>query len=150
VGEQNHKFFVLFLLTTTITIIWCFFIAWRSFEPSVDWIQWLAVNTIYIVDLHILFMAFLVCTGLLFTHIYFMLNNTTTWEKFSRRNITYLRTINDNYNPFHESYCKNIAQFCCQCRTIEWENIYVKFTNSQCGNIGNNNRNIDVVVDSSE
>lgn len=144
IGEQNHKFFVLFLLTTSITIVWCFFIAWRSFEPTSDWIQWLAVNTIYIVDLHVLFMSGLVCFGLLLTHSYFMLNNTTTWEKFSRRNITYLRSVKNNYNPFHESYCKNITQFCCQCKSIEWENIYVKFTNSACGNQSGSDDNTGV------
>lgn len=133
VGEHNHKFFVLFLLTTAITIVWSFIIAWRAFEPSTDWVQWLAVNTIYIVDLHVLFMSFLACFGLLLIHTYFMVTNTTTWEKFSRRNITYLRTIKDDYNPFHEGYCKNVARFCCQCTTIKWEQVYVQFTKTKCG-----------------
>lgn len=131
VGENNHKYFVLFLATTLVTIVWSFVIAWRAFEPSTNWIQWLAVNVIYIVDLHVLFISFLVCTGLLLTHTYFMITNTTTWEKFSRRNITYLRTIkDDNLNPFHESYLKNILQFCCHCKTVDWENIYIRFTTS--------------------
>lgn len=80
-------------------------------------------------------MAFLVCCGLLLTHTYFMITNTTTWEKFSRRNITYLRTIKDEtLNPFHESYCKNISQFCCNFKTIEWESIYLRYSQS-CGGV---------------
>lgn len=135
IGEHNHKFFLMFLATTCVTIIWSFCIAWRSFQPSMNWLQWLSVNTIYILDLHILFISFLACFGLLSTHTYFMITNTTTWEKFSRRNITYLRSIKDDtLNPFHESYCKNIFQFCCKCKSIEWENVYVKFSNSNiCG-----------------
>lgn len=150
IGENNHKFFVLFLASTLIVILWSFIIAWRAFEPSSDWIQWLAINLIYIIDLHILFVSFLVSTGLLLTHIYFMLTNTTTWEKFSRRNITYLRSIKDDtINPFHESYCKNIFQFCCQCRTIEWEKIYVQFSNSTRNCAGSANSSVRVHIEQS-
>ena len=100
--------------------------------PGQNWSQWLESNLILILDLHILFFSFLVCFGLLLIHTNFMITNTTTWEKFSRRNITYLRSIKDDTtNPFHESYLKNIAQFCCYFRTVEWENVYVKFTNSK-------------------
>jgi hypothetical protein len=59
-----------------------------------------------------------------------MFTNTTTWEQFSRRNITYLRSIKDNKaNPFHESYLKNVFQFFCYFNTVHWENVYVKFKN---------------------
>lgn len=129
VGENNHKYFVLFLFTTSVLILWSFAIAWRSFTPSIDWYNWIAMNTIYIVDLHVLFISFLACFCLLLVHIHFMITNTTTWEKFSRRNITYLRSIkDDSLNPFHENYCKNILQFCCYCKNIEWENVYLKNT----------------------
>jgi hypothetical protein len=59
-----------------------------------------------------------------------MFTNTTTWEQFSRRNITYLRSIKDNQaNPFHESYLKNVFQFFCYFNTVHWENVYVKYKN---------------------
>lgn len=133
IGENNHKFFVLFLATSCALIVWSFMLAWKALEPSMNWKRWLVANSIYILDLHVLFISFLVCCGLLLTHTYFMLTNTTTWEKFSRRNITYLRTIKDEtLNPFHESYCKNISQFCCNFRTIEWESIYLRYSQS-CG-----------------
>ncbi len=57
-----------------------------------------------------------------------MLTNTTTWEKFSRRNITYLRIIkNDSYNPFHYGYCKNIYLFLCSPKSNKWESIYAHY-----------------------
>lgn len=125
IGENNHKFFWLFLATTLATIIWSFVVAWRAFMPALDWAQWISYNIIYIVDLHALFISFLVCFGLFLIHTNLMLTNTTTWEKFSRRNITYLRSIKDeSINPFHESYLRNILQFCCYCNNVEWENIY--------------------------
>lgn len=131
VGEHNHRFFVLFLATSVVAIVWSFVVAWRAFEPSSDWIQWMSINVIYIVDLHVLFVSLLVTFGLLMTHSYFMVTNTTTWEKFSRRNITYLRTIKDeNLNPFHENYCKNIMLFCCQCSTVDWQNVYLRVIKS--------------------
>lgn len=131
VGEHNHRFFVLFLATSVVAIVWSFVVAWRAFEPSSDWIQWMSINVIYIVDLHVLFVSFLVVSGLLMTHTYFMITNTTTWEKFSRRNITYLRSIkDDNLNPFHENYCKNVMLFCCQCSTVDWQNVYLRVLKS--------------------
>ncbi len=96
--------------------------------PSQDWTQWILSNFVYIINLHLLFVSFLVCFGLLLIHLNLMLTNTTTWEKFARRNITYLRSIkDDSANPFHESYLKNIVQFCCYCKSIEWESIYNKY-----------------------
>ncbi len=80
----------------------------------------------------------MVSFALLLIHTFFMITNTTTWEKFSRKNITYLRSIKDNsINPFNEGYCKNILLFFCYCDDVKWENAYVKFTNSNT--VGKNN-----------
>ena len=81
-----------------------------------------------------------------------MFTNTTTWEQFSRRNITYLRTIRDSkVNPFHESYFNNILQFFCYFKTIKWESVYTKFKNrnsdpneTSCES-ESENRRIDVI-----
>lgn len=70
------------------------------------------------------------CISLLIMHTYFLINNTTTWEQFSRRNITYLRSIKDaKLNPFHESYFRNILQFFCLCKPVKWETVYTRFKN---------------------
>lgn len=106
---------------------------------------WLSQNLIYLININILVISFLTSFALLIIHTYFMLNNTTTWEQFSRRNITYLRNIkNSHANPFHESYLKNIFQFFCYFNTVKWENVYVKFKNT---NMDSNNDTISVDSD---
>ena len=41
----------------------------------------------------------------------------------SRDRITYLKNLGDE-NPFHEGYCKNMAQFLCRCVARQWDRIY--------------------------
>lgn len=57
-----------------------------------------------------------------------MLTNSTTWERFSRKNITYLRIIkNDNSNPFQDGYLKNIYYFLCNSKQNTWDYLYANF-----------------------
>ena len=96
--------------------------------PMATWSDWLVVNLLFLLDLHVLIISFIVSFSLFIIHTYFIFTNTTTWERFSRKNITYLRKIKDSsLNPFHESYLKNIALFFCKCSTIKWESVYLKF-----------------------
>lgn len=61
-----------------------------------------------------------------------MLTNTTTWEKFSRKNITYLRIIkNDAYNPFQQGYLRNVYLFLCSPRDNKWDNVYATFVKNK-------------------
>lgn len=61
-----------------------------------------------------------------------MLTNTTTWERFSRKNITYLRIIkNDSYNPFQLGYLRNIYSFLCSPRSTKWDNVYATFVKNK-------------------
>ena len=105
-------------------------------------------NTYLLICLILLAISFLICTALLGIHTYFMLNNTTTWERFSRKNITYLKIINDEkLNPFYENCCRNITHFfqCNFCASSDgdvpteatsedenrWERIYLKYIKKQ-------------------
>lgn len=102
----------------------------RAIVPAQGVHMWLALNAIYMVNLHILVVSFAVSLSLLLIHTYFMLTNTTTWERFSRKNITYLRAIKSSRaNPFHEGYLRNTCRFLCSCGAASWENVYVRFTN---------------------
>lgn len=102
----------------------------KAFRQSDSMGRWLALNLVYAMNMNVLLISFLACISLLIMHTYFMIHNTTTWELFSRRNITYLRTIKDTkVNPFHESYFRNIVLFFCACRTVKWENVYTRFKN---------------------
>jgi hypothetical protein len=92
------------------------------------WSQWFLSNIIFLFNLHVLSISFLVCISLWFIHSYFMLTNSTTWEKAARRKITYLKSLgNDSYNPFNEGYLRNICQFLCYCQDIQWDNSYKRF-----------------------
>jgi hypothetical protein len=78
--------------------------------------------------MQVIVVAFVTSLSLFIIHTYFMLNNTTTWEKFSRRNITYLRIIkNDKYNPFAQGYLRNIYLFLCSPKSTKWEVVYATF-----------------------
>jgi hypothetical protein len=79
-------------------------------------------------DMQILVVSFLVAFALFFVHTYFMFTNTTTWERFSRNNITYLKIIkNDSFNPFHSRYLKNVKDFFCYPDNMRWEVTYARF-----------------------
>jgi hypothetical protein len=61
-----------------------------------------------------------------------MLTNTTTWERFSRKNITYLRIIkNDTYNPFQQGYLRNVYLFLCSAKDAKWDNVYATFVKTK-------------------
>jgi hypothetical protein len=75
--------------------------------------------------MHIVIISFLVCISLFTIHTYFMFTNTTTWERFSRRNITYLRNLSEpKSNPFNESYLRNVIDFLCYCNEKRWDDKY--------------------------
>lgn len=96
------------------------------------WPEWLGRNLLLLFDLQILVISFLVSISLFLIHTYFMLTNTTTWERFSRKNITYLRIIkNDSYNPFQLGYLRNIYVFLCSSRSTKWDNVYATFVKNK-------------------
>ena len=79
-----------------------------------------------------LVIGLLVSFSLFIIHTYFMFTNTTTWERFSRKHITYLRVIkNDSYNPFHHGYLHNVYLFLCASRSTKWDNVYATFVKNK-------------------
>jgi len=131
IGEKNHRYFWCFLLSTSILIAWSLAITFKALIYRSTWSEWVYVNWLYLFDLHVLCMAFLVCFFLLLIHTYLMATNKTTWEKASRKRITYLQVFGDDesYNPFHEGYCRNILMFLCYFKEVKWEVTYKKFLN---------------------
>ena len=146
IGQWNHKYFWLFLLFTNITILWSSVITWRAFDHRSSRSEWITANLLYLFNLQVLIISFLVTFTLWSIHSYFMLTNTTTWEKAARKRITYLKSLkNDSFNPFHEGYCRNIFLSFCYWKDIKWENFYKGVLNEdddvQNGRIHNNNNN---------
>ncbi|XP_070175626.1 palmitoyltransferase ZDHHC12-A-like [Littorina saxatilis] len=91
-------------------------IAWKPL-----WGDWFKANILLLIDLLVLIISGFVVVGLLGFHTFLMLRGMTTWEAASRERITYLRYLDEDYNPFNEGLCKNIYYFLCSCRTRKWE-----------------------------
>ncbi|CAH1785800.1 unnamed protein product [Owenia fusiformis] len=133
VGERNHKIFWLFLLTKVAVIGWTLLIIFNAIVYKAAWNEWGYSNVLYIIDSLILVISGLVVIGLWGFHTYIMGTNITTWEMVSRRRITYLKYLDEDFNPFHEGYIKNILYFLCVCNERNWEIVYrknVKMENS--------------------
>lgn len=126
IGERNHRYFWLFLLSTLILILATTYITWNAFEFNMYWKEWAQMNAILFVDLFILIFGGLVVCGLLCFHSYLMFKGLTTWEAVSRERITYLKYLDEDYNPFNEGVCRNLAQFLCVCRLRRWEKVYAR------------------------
>ncbi|KAK3705143.1 hypothetical protein RRG08_005531 [Elysia crispata] len=126
VGERNHRYFWLFLLFTLLLIMFTLFIVWESFRFRLTWTDWLKYNAIFFVDLLVLGLGGLVVLGLLCFHSFLMVKGLTTWEAASRERITYLKYLDEDYNPFNEGLCRNLAQFLCACSIRSWEKVYAK------------------------
>ncbi|RNA23020.1 putative palmitoyltransferase ZDHHC12 [Brachionus plicatilis] len=149
IGEKNHKYFWLFVGTTNILICWCIEITWSSFVSYSKWSTWLLKNLLFLFDAQVLVISFFLTLSLFLIHTYFMITNTTTWEKFSRKNITYLKILkNESNNPFHQSYLKNVYLFLFGPRDNTWENVYAAFfkSNLKESNMSNNNSENEVQV----
>ncbi|XP_067662475.1 palmitoyltransferase ZDHHC12-A-like [Haliotis asinina] len=126
VGERNHKFFLLFLLATAMLVLWTFYIAWNAIVFRLDWSDWFKANFLFFIDIIILIFGGFVVVGLLCFHSYLMVKGMTTWEAASRERITYLKYLDDDYNPFDEGVCKNMYYFLCVCKVRKWESVYSK------------------------
>ncbi|KAK0042321.1 palmitoyltransferase ZDHHC12 isoform X1 [Biomphalaria pfeifferi] len=126
VGERNHRYFWLFLLSTFVLITCTFYITWNTFEYRILWSDWIEVNAILFIDIFILFIGGLVVMGLLGFHSYLMFKGLTTWEAASRERITYLKYLDEDYNPFNEGLCRNLYHFLFACHLRKWEKVYAR------------------------
>ncbi|KAL8606396.1 hypothetical protein ACOMHN_060301 [Nucella lapillus] len=124
IGERNHKFFWTFLLSTALLIPCTFFIAWNGMTHQLLWGEWIKANVLLFVDLAVLLVGGFVVVGLLGFHTFLMMRGLTTWEAVSRERITYLRYLDEDYNPFNEGVCPNMYHFLCSCRNRKWEGVY--------------------------
>ncbi|XP_053380620.1 palmitoyltransferase ZDHHC12-B-like [Mercenaria mercenaria] len=126
VGERNHRYFWWFLFTTAVLILWTFVIIWESFITENTWADWFHTNLVLFLDTVVLVISGPVVVGLLVFHTYLMAYGLTTWEVASRERITYLKYLDDEYNPFDQGCCKNIYYFMCIRKVQKWETLYAK------------------------
>lgn len=136
VGERNHRFFWLFLLSTAILILWTFVITWRAFDRENEWEGWFHNNAVLFIDIMVLVLGGFSVFGLLAFHSYLMVRNMTTWECAAREKITYLKYLDDDYNPFDQGCFHNMYCFLCRTRSRRWEVLYEKKTEMRKKNSG--------------
>ncbi|XP_060066115.1 palmitoyltransferase ZDHHC12-B-like [Ylistrum balloti] len=128
VGERNHRFFWLFLLSTSVLIIWTFIITWKAFDHADGWEGWFNNNALLFIDTMVLISGGFTVIGLLGFHSYLMVKNMTTWECAAREKITYLKYLDEDYNPFDQGCFHNIYCFLCRAKSRRWEVLYEKKT----------------------
>lgn len=126
IGERNHKYFWMFLSSMSVLIIWTFTVTWGAFKYERHWGAWFESNIFYLIDLLILICGGFTVLGLLGFHTYLLVKGLTTWEAVSRERITYLKYLDDDYNPFDEGLFGNIYYFLCLCKIRRWEVLYEK------------------------
>lgn len=126
IGERNHKFFWLFLLATSALTPWTLYMTWNGIEYQPQWGDWIKTNILLMINILIEVAGGFIVVGLLSFHTFLMLRGLTTWEAASRERITYLKYLDENYNPFNEGLCKNTFYFLCSFHSRKWEGVYTK------------------------
>ncbi|XP_055516208.1 palmitoyltransferase ZDHHC12-A isoform X4 [Leucoraja erinacea] len=126
VGERNHRFFMLYLISQLTVLLWAFHIAWSGFGTETEWKEWLRINTFLLLAFIIIIIFTVVVMLLLVSHLYLVSSNTTTWEFMSRHRISYLKHCSSEENPFDQGILGNLWVFFCVCKTVAWERIYFK------------------------
>lgn len=72
----------------------------------------LRMNLLQLVTIAIDLITIMLLLPLLAFHTYLALANYTTWEVLSARNVTYLRNVPSNVNPFSRGILGNLKHFC--------------------------------------
>lgn len=90
--------------------------------------EWLKAN-LMLLTCSVILLLTVFTTGILFVyHSYLMLCGQTTWEQAYRHRISYLKELDDVYNPFDEGCCSNTCRFVCG-GTRDWDQMYSAMVN---------------------
>ncbi|TNM90087.1 hypothetical protein fugu_004321 [Takifugu bimaculatus] len=130
VGERNHRWFVIYLLVQLLALLWAFHIALSGLSPSVTWDLWFRSNGFLLASLVIVGIFSVAVVLLLGCHLYLVSINCTTWEFMSRHRISYLKNCDSEYSPFDRGVFCNLWDFFCTCRTVMWEQTFLRKSTS--------------------
>lgn len=88
--------------------------------------DWFHTNLVLFLDTAVLVFCGPIVIGMLCFHTHLMLNGITTWETASRERITYLKYLDEDYNPFDEGCLTNVWNFMFSYTYRRWETLYAK------------------------
>jgi palmitoyltransferase len=113
VGAKNNHMFWIYLVVQTICVIFVQMMNIPNFHrpPQESTKNWFWYNLPFLYLSFILFGIFLLPSLMLFYHTFLMLTNSTTWEQTRRRQITYLKDLPRDLNPFDLGWVNNVKQF---------------------------------------
>ncbi|XP_013855393.1 palmitoyltransferase ZDHHC12-B isoform X3 [Austrofundulus limnaeus] len=126
VGEQNHRWFVVYLAVQLLVLVWALHITWTGLVLVPGLSPWLRSNGVLLVVLVLLVLLALVVLLLLGSHLYLVSLNTTTWEFMSRHRISYLKHCGAEQNPFDRGTLLNLWGFFCVWGSVVWEQVYFR------------------------
>lgn len=104
---------------------WCLF-GRSGISPSDSWDLWFRSNGFLLASLVMVGIFSVVVVLLLSCHLYLVSINCTTWEFMSRHRISYLKHCDSEHSPFDRGVFCNLWDFFCLCRTVVWEQMYLR------------------------
>lgn len=131
VGERNHRWFILYLAVQLVVLLWAVQIASSGISSTGPWKDWFRVNGFLLAALGVVGVFSLVVVILMGCHLYLVSISSTTWEFMSRHRISYLKSCNNDENPFDQGIFCNLWDFFCVCRTVVWEQVYYRGSHSR-------------------
>ncbi|XP_073397227.1 palmitoyltransferase ZDHHC12 isoform X3 [Dendrobates tinctorius] len=126
VGEKNHRVFIFYLALQLLVLLWAVHIAWSGLHSAGTWGEWLRANIFLLAAFGVIAVCTVVVSLLLFSHMYLISCNVTTWEFMSHHRITYLKQCDSDTNPFDRGLIRNVWSFFCTCGNVVWEQLYFR------------------------
>lgn len=95
-------------------------------SPGDTWDLWFRSNSFLLASLVMVGIFSVVVVLLLGCHLYLVSISCTTWEFMSRHRISYLKHCDSEQSPFDRGVFCNLWDFFCICRTVVWEQMYLR------------------------
>eukprot|EP00118_Oscarella_pearsei_P000118 m.4265 g.4265 ORF g.4265 m.4265 type:complete len:280 (+) comp10459_c0_seq2:34-873(+) len=120
VGERNHRYYFVFLVTEAVLVCWALKIAWLALMQREIWSRWVYANVFYGLDIVVLSFGALALLILVVCHLYLISSGLTTWEFVKYGRISYLKSYGECESPFDEGIIQNLIGFFCDCKSKDW------------------------------
>lgn len=120
VGERNHRFYMYFLMSELVVLLWGVKVSKNAFVDALTWTEWCHINFLLLFSFVIMLFGTLAVIALIACHIFLISNGLTTWEFVRRHRISYLKSYDDYDSPFDEGLIKNFINFFFYNKERDW------------------------------